>query len=132
MKFKTLICLCALTLVFGSGCRIDHVITLYPDGSGKFILSMGKREEVSLAPKNHLLEEFEGRWGGIVAWAEPVVASEGGWNSITITGYFDDINSFRIWNDQYSADVLIERRQAAVSIEYANSEARHRLVMKSP
>jgi hypothetical protein len=55
MRLRTSIILGALALVFVAGCRVDHVITLYPDGSGKFTLSIGKREEVTLAPKDRLL-----------------------------------------------------------------------------
>jgi len=120
-----------LALGFICGCRIDHVVTLYPDGSGKFTLSVGKREAVEIARKDQLLEELEGRWGGVVAWAEPVVRSEGGWNYLTLTGYFDDINSFRIWNNQYRPETPIERRTAAVRVEYSKSEDNHRLVFSS-
>ena len=105
---KRLLCLFAILLVLG--CRIDEEVVVFPDGSGKYTLSLGikKRspDESNRWPELALLDE---QWSGIVAWAEPKLREDEKWRYAVLTGYFEDINRLRTWKKRYGPGVPCAR-----------------------
>jgi len=45
---------------------------------------------------DRLRKDFE----GIVAFTEPVKKTDGEWTTFTFTGYFEDVNKVKMWNDK--------------------------------
>jgi len=90
-----------LAVLFTGGCvKVKQALTVMPDGSGKMEFVMG----ISNAMKGQLggedpFEEFtienmmeEELPDGIVAMSEPMRYEDGGYDFVTFTAYFNDIN----------------------------------------
>ncbi|MFI4859658.1 MAG: hypothetical protein ACIAXF_03135 [Phycisphaerales bacterium JB063] len=92
--------LLALGVLLAGGCvKMKQIVTVMPDGSGKLEFTMGVSQMlVAQAGENPLdqftLEEMAGDEmpQGIVAMTAPQKWEEGGFEYVTFTMYFDDIN----------------------------------------
>ena len=94
----------------------DHTVVM-PDGSGKFALTVGIKtamlemaeaqakksgEEGAMAKSpfemdpERLQKDFE----GFVAFGEPQKKTDGEWTTFTITGFFEDVNKVKMWDDK--------------------------------
>ncbi|HXG63203.1 MAG TPA: hypothetical protein VNO22_17670 [Planctomycetota bacterium] len=101
-----------------SGCvQYEQATTLFPDGSGKFTMSMAFKKSL-LKMITETAKQLGGEGGaaadplaefqdpeklganseGVVAWAQPRRSEEGEWVRVSVTGYFEDINKVRIYN----------------------------------
>jgi len=83
---------------------IEYSVTLKPDGTGKFILiATSGGEEIKTHSPDEILRgglDITRQTDGFAAWLEPVVTRHGKVSSLTLTGYFDDINKVRLYNDE--------------------------------
>lgn len=92
----------------------DHTV-LMADGSGKISLTIGMKsamlemaeaqaKEAGAEKSGGMLDMDPDRlrkdFEGIVAFTEPVRKEDGEWTTFTFTGYFEDVNKVRMWNDE--------------------------------
>ena len=116
-----------VALVFGlgmGGCmQMEQTTTLYPDGSGKLVMTIGLKKsmiaQIEMMAKGFGAPEgedegedtdfFDGvtdpvqldaNSEGIVAWGKSKKEDVGEWIRVTTTGYFEDINKVKIYNSQ--------------------------------
>lgn len=101
-----------------SGCiQYEQATTLFPDGSGKLTMSVAFKKSL-LKMIAEASKQFGGEGGaapaplaefqdpeklganseGVVAWTQPRRSEEGEWVRVSVTGYFEDINKVRIYN----------------------------------
>lgn len=100
----------ALALGLGlAGCvKFKQILTVNPDGSGKISLSVGMSEQMlaMAGPGEDPFEDFtveemiDEEENGFVAFSEPVVATANGYKTMTVTGYFEDINEVAFMSDE--------------------------------
>ncbi|HYF00350.1 MAG TPA: hypothetical protein VEJ18_15630, partial [Planctomycetota bacterium] len=107
------------------GC-LDYAqdVTLFPDGSGMITRTLGvKRDALNLlraltkgkgAPADPLrdfadLDRLKEASRGIAAWGRPERSSAGGWDSVRVTAFFEDVDQVRLFLVQES-DGVLERR----------------------
>ena len=114
-----------VALVFGlgmGGCmQMEQTTTLYPDGSGKLVMTIGLKKSMIAqiemmargfgAPEGEdegeEMDFFDGvtdpvqldaNSEGIVAWGKSKKEDVGEWIRVTTTGYFEDINKVKVYN----------------------------------
>jgi len=99
----------AAFLVPASGCiRYQEELVVQPDGSGKLVMTMGfsleileKLKGMGMDPKENdekmdfNFQDFE-KFEGIVALSRPRNEKKDGWQTWTVTAYFEDINKVRL------------------------------------
>lgn len=122
-------CLVALALIclLSTGCvKVKKQVLVMPDGSGKVILTVAVNEAMlsqALASADALLggsaegripkasdisasavnvEGIERSSEGLVAFTEPKERVQKGWRTISMVGYFDDINLVKVRTDKTS------------------------------
>ena len=109
-----LVAVAALAAVCGC-VKLDNRLTVMPDGSGKFVLQMGYNEEnlrslraggalTGMDLSNLDLSSIDPRAvekqsAGFVAFARPRERTSGTWRFVEVTGYFEDLNKVRIWEE---------------------------------
>ncbi len=124
-----------LPLLALAGCLdYEQQVVLYPDGSGKIVRRLAvKRDARNLlralskekaAPSDPVAEfadlsRLKEDSRGIAAWAPVERASKDGWDSATVTAYFEDVNQVRLHLLQPSDGVLERRLEFAA--RYAKS-----------
>ncbi|NUN48738.1 MAG: hypothetical protein HUU15_07925 [Candidatus Brocadiae bacterium] len=102
--------LALLTLPFAAGCfETDQKTTLYPDGSGKLVWTIGiKVDKGDEDPvKEEKIDEMAENTEGIVAWAEPRIAQEDGWVKVTLVAYFEDINAVKFRKEGSEDELML-------------------------
>lgn len=145
---------CALAFAWAlSGCvQYEQVTTLFPDGSGKFTMSVAFKKSM-LQMLTETAKQFGGEEGktpdplaefqdpdrlranseGIVAWSEPRRSEEADWVRVSVTGYFEDVNKVRIY-DVVLGDAAGEApggtRKAIFSCVYGKTDAGHLLTLR--
>lgn len=89
-----------LCLLLAGGCvKVKQIVTVMPDGSGKLEFTFGVSQMLAAQAGEDPLEEFtlenmldEGLPEGVVAITEPQRWEDGGYDYVSFTMYFDDIN----------------------------------------
>lgn len=132
-----LVALCVFVGAASSGCfQMEYAATLMPDGSGKikvvfamkkstldmmrgFAKQFGGEESPDPLAQFTDPKELEKNSEGIVAWSKPVVKTEGGWERVTMTAYFENINKVKIYQADNSPAGDGERRLLA-SFDYTS------------
>jgi hypothetical protein len=124
--------LAALAALALAGC-IDYrqEVVVYPDGSGRIVRRLAvKRDVLNLVralSKNKVaatdpLDDFAdlGRLRessrGIAAWGAPERSSQGGWDAVSMTAYFDDVDQVRLFLVQPTDGVLERRLEFAARV----------------
>jgi hypothetical protein len=91
-----------LCLLLAGGCvKVKQVVTVMPDGSGKLEFTFGVSQALAAQAGEDPLEEFTlenmmdegGLPEGVVAMTEPTRWEEGGYDYVSFTMYFEDINA---------------------------------------
>ncbi|MBI2933657.1 MAG: hypothetical protein HYY16_18595 [Planctomycetes bacterium] len=113
------------------GCiQLEVGTVLFPDGSGKLVMSIGiEKAMLKMAGQGHEnpMESFSDprklaqNNEGIVAWSEPKTTEDGEWMRMTVTGYFEDIRKVKLYNDkdeEEGEEGEEESRQVGLSFEY--------------
>ncbi len=81
-----------------TGClKMNQVMTVMPDGSGKMEMTVGfSAQMLAMSPEDPLaemtIEKLSEDPGGMVAFTEPEITEEDGYTVVRMTAYFDDIN----------------------------------------
>lgn len=84
---------------------IEHSTQLFPDGSGRFVLSLTvEKNRGSQGPEESLVGLVD-MCEGYAALTLPVTKMEGGLKTLTWKLYFDDISKFRFVDTQGPRDV---------------------------
>ncbi len=104
MRLATLSVL-AMLLVLPLGCvQADQAYLLMPDGSGKLTLKFAFGAQMMAMAKAQGSEPFdpdpremERDFEGFVAFSEPVLEEGKEWTTVTLTGWFEDINKVKWW-----------------------------------
>lgn len=90
-----------LCLLLAGGCvKVKQIVTVMPDGSGKLEFTFGVSQMLAAQAGEDPLEEFTlenmmeegGLPQGVVAMTEPTRWEDGGYDYVSFTMYFDDIN----------------------------------------
>ena len=138
-----------VALVFAGGMggcmQMEHVTTLYPDGSGKLVMTIGRQksmisimEQLGGAPVE-AVDVFEditdpvkldANARGIVAWSKPKKEEDGDWIRWTTTGYFQDISKVKLYVTMGALGQPKER-MLAFSGKMERMEDGHTLIVKN-
>lgn len=87
-----------------TGCvKFKQLLTVNPDGSGTMQLTVAMSEQVlaMAGPEQDPFAEFsidemiEEEDNGFVAFTEPTIENKNGYKTMTVTGYFEDINELK-------------------------------------
>jgi hypothetical protein len=101
MKAKLPACVLLLTALALTGCvKFKQVWNINPDGSGKMTMSFGVSEQMlqmsggedPFADATDPAKLAEREADGWAAFTEPQVKTANGFKTVTVTGYFEDIN----------------------------------------
>lgn len=90
------------SMMLDSCIDIEHTLTLMQDGSGKFVVTVAFDKRDPETPDEELLRELSLTQlaEGFSAWAAPSSKRKGKTILTTLTGYFDDINKVRWFNEK--------------------------------
>lgn len=130
-----LVALCVFIGATTSSCfQAEYAATLMPDGSGKIHVSFAMKKSI-LDMMRGFAKQFGGEEGsdplakitdpkeleknseGIVAWSKPEAKTEGEWERVTVTAYFEDINKVKMYQTDNLDEGGDERRLLA-SFDY--------------
>ena len=124
-----------LPLGFSSCLQYEQSSMFFSDGSGKISFSigmkkstieqlksmaesMGSEEDVDPLSDFSDPEKLSKNSEGIVAWTTPKTVEDGKWIRVLYTGYFDDINKVRIYQEEEES----EERSLSFACRYEKGE----------
>jgi hypothetical protein len=88
-----------------AGClKMKEDLTIFPDGSGRLLITMSIKEDNEMAKGKFTEEEIMSEdpekmlkeMPGIVAFTRPKLEKKGGFATVTMTAYFEDVSKVRI------------------------------------
>ena len=103
---------------------IDHVTTVYSDGSGKFVLSLTMLAGKTVSTPDESLAGLLEMCEGVSALSQPTSKVHGDFETTTWTIYFQDINKFRVNDPEGDRENLLShtltRKGAEATLVFHN------------
>lgn len=116
---RSMVAASLLVLAALSGCmKVKQEIVVMPDGSGKIVLTLTMRlkSETTTFTEGELSQmdpdEFMEKVHGLTALTRPKSEKKDGIVTLTMTGYFDDVNALKFMDDGEGAKAKVKQEYA--------------------